>query len=195
MVIVYGGSFNPPTIAHFKIAQKLIEKYNPEAFIFLPVGNIYKKEKLVDFYHRYNMLGFMANQLKNTYISGFENEMKVFKGTINSLKHFKDLYPRDEIFYVIGADNLKSLDKWIDYQFMIKNYKFIILNRNFINIEEIINNHPFFVQYKNHFYIETDFETIDISSTDYRESLNDKVVIDEINQYIYDNNLYNRGGK
>lgn len=195
MVILYGGSFNPPTIAHFKIAQKLINTYKPKAFIFLPVGNVYNKEELVDFNQRYNMLQFFTRQFENSLISRFENEMNDYRGTIHSLNYYKKLYPKDEIFYVIGADNLETLHTWIDYQNMIKNYKFIVLNRNRINIEEIINNNSYFIKYKEHFYIEDNFEPINVSSTDYRESFNDQVVIDEINQYIYDNNLYNRGGK
>ena len=39
MIIIFGGAFNPPTRAHFEIAEKLIEKFNPDTFYFLPVGN------------------------------------------------------------------------------------------------------------------------------------------------------------
>ena len=41
MIIVYGGTFNPPTVAHQLIANKVIENFKPKKFILLPVGENY----------------------------------------------------------------------------------------------------------------------------------------------------------
>ncbi len=194
MIILYGGSFNPPTIAHYRISQYLINKYQPKAFIFIPVGNDYDKSELIDFKHRYNMVNLLANKLKNTLVSDIENKQP-FKGTIETLKYFQSMYPNDPLYYVIGADNLLSLDEWIDYEILLKKCKFIVLNRKQINSKQLIEKNKNINKYKSSFVIEDGFNPIDISSTQYRESKADKVVMKSVNDYIYHYQLYDRGDK
>jgi cytidyltransferase-like protein len=56
MYAIFGGSFNPPTIAHISIAIELLKEKNIEKVIFVPVGNQYKKNDLIDVKHRMDML-------------------------------------------------------------------------------------------------------------------------------------------
>ena len=41
MIVVFGGSFNPPTIAHHQIAKHILKQTECEQFFFLPVGDQY----------------------------------------------------------------------------------------------------------------------------------------------------------
>ena len=43
----FGGSFNPPTIAHLDLVKKAIQKYQLDKVYFVPVNNFYKKEELL----------------------------------------------------------------------------------------------------------------------------------------------------
>jgi len=43
MVLVFGGSFNPPTKAHLEIVEKLLERYEHARVLLLPVGDDYQK--------------------------------------------------------------------------------------------------------------------------------------------------------
>ena len=52
----FGGSFNPPTIAHKTLAIKAAEKLNLDKVFFVPVGDGYKKDGLIDEKHRFKML-------------------------------------------------------------------------------------------------------------------------------------------
>ena len=127
MILVYGGSFNPPTKAHQAIMLYLINIYKPKQFIFLPVGDIYPKPGLISYQHRHNMLKcFCLNE--NISVSDFEQQ-KAFKGTISALDHFSDLY-QDEIHFVLGADNLKHIQTWIDAKRLLKDYRFIVIDRD-----------------------------------------------------------------
>lgn len=193
MIIVYGGSFNPPTIAHYKIAKYLINRFNPTQFIFVPVGDRYDKKELAPFTHRYQMLERLCNQLPDCVISDYENK-KEFTGTIDTLNTLKSLY-QEELYFVLGADNLMYLDQWIEFETLVKNYHFIVFNRNQSNVLNLINSHKLLHDYQHHFVIIDDFEPISISSSDYRHELKDEVVIETINDYIYKHKLYSRGEK
>lgn len=46
-VVVMGGSFNPPTIAHLKIMQKALDAVSAEKGFLVPVSFPYLKRKMV----------------------------------------------------------------------------------------------------------------------------------------------------
>ena len=51
MNIVFGGSFNPPTIAHKEIIKTLCS-LNYEKVIIVPNGNKYNLKEMVSYNHR-----------------------------------------------------------------------------------------------------------------------------------------------
>lgn len=42
-IVVLGGSFNPPTIAHLRLMEAAMEAVGAEKGIFVPVGEAYLK--------------------------------------------------------------------------------------------------------------------------------------------------------
>ncbi|MDF2698759.1 MAG: nicotinate-nucleotide adenylyltransferase [Haloplasmataceae bacterium] len=193
MIILYGGSFNPPTIAHFEIAKYLISKYKPLKFVFVPVGSYYNKPNVANFNDRKNMLEIIAKKLDHSIVTDFEDTMRPFKGTISTLDYYKSQNPSQELYFVLGADNLMTLDQWIRIEEMLKKYYFIILNRNQIDVKNLIHTNYLLKNYQNKFIIEENLPNINISATMYRNSICDDVVLKEINDYIYSHKLFNRG--
>ena len=43
----FGGSFNPPTIAHYNLIKQALKEYNFDKVYFVPVNDYYKKEKKI----------------------------------------------------------------------------------------------------------------------------------------------------
>ncbi len=185
MIIVYGGTFNPPTIAHLKITKKLIKKFKPEKLVLLPVGDNYTwKDKFVSFNNRKNMLDLIFND--DIYeISDIENS-KEYKGSYWALNKIKDTYKKD-VYFVIGADNFEQLDKWISYEKLLSEFKLIILTRKGYTIDSIIDSK--YNKYQDNFIIVD--VNYNISSTEFRSNPNLKHLLDEkVYQYIKENNLY-----
>lgn len=191
MIIVYGGSFNPPTIAHFQIITHLMNKYAPDRLILVPVGDRYPKENLVPFSHRKAMLELITQEIKQVIISDIENQ-SAFKGTIELLEAVNEKY-NDLVFFVLGADNILHFDQWIRFDELIKKYRFIVFPRNGQEVHKFITEHPILSKFADHFYIEEDFQSIPVSSSQYRELEDDSVVLPEVNEYIYRHQLYSRG--
>lgn len=184
MNIVYGGSFNPPTQAHFKIVNKLINVYSESNIIVLPVGNSYNKPELIDFYHRFNMLKIMFKNSKNVFISKLE-EIKTFDGTLKSLNKLEKTY--NNLVLVIGSDNIKEFDTWINYQELLNKYPLIIMQRNNDNVELLMEKYKkYSIKYE---IVEFNEE---ISSTIIRNNLEDykKLLDKKVYQYIKENELY-----
>lgn len=186
MNIIYGGSFNPPTIAHLNIIKKLLSEFENSRVILLPVGNDYKKPDLISFEHRYNMLKLFAKQLKlNIEISTIEHH-KGYKGTFYALEELSKDYKN--IYFVIGSDNLEDLKSWILYETLLKKYPFIVINRNQYLTKKQAED--LFLDLE-HRFIFLDFQ-MDVSSTKIRENIdkNKNLLTPEVFQYIKNHKLY-----
>lgn len=177
MLLVYGGAFNPPTIAHYDIAKLLIDKFNCN-FLFVPVGNSYQKSELISFKDRYNMVEIIANKL-NSKVLDIEDNSK-YLGTYDLLNKLKE--EDSDIYFVLGADNLINLNNWINAKKLISEFKFIVLTREDIKIDLSMFSHP-----NNFTIINIEY---DVSSSDYRNNLNNNIIDQDVLKYIQKNNLY-----
>lgn len=186
MEILYGGPFNPPTIAHLQIILYLLNKYKRSKVILLPTNKMYSREHLIDYHHRLQMLKILGQSINNKHliISNFEGQESIISSptaTLNALNH---------PYFVIGADTFSRIDTWIDYAELIKNNKFIVFPRNNIDVISIIDKNRILAQYRSHFLIVNDFKEINVSSSDFRRTKNRNIVTKEIYEYIRINHLY-----
>lgn len=185
MKILYGGTFNPPTKAHYEIAEFLLKSFPQASLILLPTANHYHKPEIIDFSHRYKMLQIVARNLgKRVEVSDFEEKLDHYYGTAYTLKHFNHPY------FVMGADNLINIKSWINYPNIVIENKFIIFPRDNIDLEKVFSSNEILSKYRNNFIVVDDFSNIDISSSNYRKTKNSHLLLPEVKQYIKDNNLY-----
>lgn len=188
---IFGGSFNPPHNMHLNIANYLIENNYVDKIIFVPTGNKYKyKNNLVEEEHRFNMLKILMNKFENLLVSDYELKSEVVY-TCDTLKYFKELYKNDEIYFICGLDNFSYIDKWKNSNYILNNFKIIVINRNGNSLEELLTKYE---NYKKNIII-SNIKLCDISSTFIRNNINDfykiKNYIDkDVCDYIKKNNLY-----
>ncbi|MCF7925928.1 MAG: adenylyltransferase/cytidyltransferase family protein, partial [Candidatus Izimaplasma sp.] len=129
MQIVFGGAFNPVTNAHIEIYHFLKQEFPQATVTFLPVSSAYTKSSLASNYHRLNMLRLALGHYEDVTISTLEMNDSDFLGTYQSLIRLSDL-DDEEIYFVMGADNLKYLDQWKNAAGLLSEFKFIILGRD-----------------------------------------------------------------
>lgn len=182
MLIIFGGSFNPPTLAHKELVNKIKETYKEAKIIIVPVSkhNYTWKHNLIDDENRYNMLKLMFPDI---YISRYEFEIKKYEGTYQLLTDFKKIDP--DIYFLIGSDNLNQMPLWLNFSNLIKDFKFIVVKRP----TDVIDFTKFKGYEKNFTIIEMNSE---ISSTKVREDVKKhKDFLDEkVYQYIIKHKLY-----
>ena len=188
MKIVFGGAFNPVTHAHIEVYKYVMSKMDANEFIFLPVSNAYTKSELESNFNRKNMLELATIDHKNTSISFLELEDSDYLGTYQSLIRLSDKY-NEEIAFVVGADNLFKMHKWINIHGILSEFKIIVLGRNSININKLIKDDIVLNKHLNSFIIYEDFE-LNISSTRFRETFDKELVNSEVYEYIIKNELF-----
>ena len=87
----------------------------------------------------------------------------------------------------MGADNFINITKWKDGQELIENYKYIVLDRDNINLDKYINDNVFIIRnedYNN--YSSSRFRSMLKEEKRYEKEL----IPDEVIDYILENKLY-----
>lgn len=188
MKIVFGGAFNPVTNAHIEVYKYVMSKIKADEFLFLPVSNAYTKSELVSNFHRKNMLEIAIEDYKDISICNLEIEDSNYLGTYQSLIRLSDKFDT-EITFVVGADNLLNMRKWINVDGILSKFKIIVLGRNSIDINKLIKEDNVLNKHMKSFIIYEDFE-IEISSTDFRATFNKELLNNKVFEYIIKNKLY-----
>lgn len=181
----FGGSFNPPTIAHLNLAKQAVHEYHLDKFYYVPVNNYYNKKELIDIDTRCEMLELLCENEEKIFVSAIEKEKNEKYTAIDIFEEIEKRYPNDEIYFIMGEDNYEKMPYWHKYEDLTK-YNYIILQRQ--NTYELKIDNPKIQYMKNN-------ENLKISSTTIRQRLKQSknindLVTSEINQYIKKNNLY-----
>lgn len=176
--IVFGGSFNPLTIAHEEMINYVLKNISNK-LVLLPNGNQYKLKNLVSFEDRVKMLKLVFPNIK---IDEYENQ-QAFRGT------YQYLEDRNHPFFIVGGDSLKDIPGWINSETLIKNNKFIVFNRENTNFDELFETNEILKNNKNNFYI-LNVSFSPVSSSEFRETKNPLFVSQTILDFINKNKLY-----
>ncbi len=176
---IFGGCFNPPHKMHKDIALNLIKENYIDKVIYVPTGNKYEKNDLVDAKIRYNMIKIMVEGYYNLEVSSYEIKNNLTY-TYQTLNHFKNKYKNDEIYFICGTDNLKEITTWKNYKYILSNFKLLVINRN--NDLENININS--LNHKNIVFVNIPFSNI--SSSLIRSDLNKykKMIDKKVFQFI-----------
>lgn len=179
---IFVGSFNPVHKGHIKIVKHLIENKYLDKVIIIPTGNYWNKQNLIDIDDRINMLKFYQN---DSII--IDNKLNNLTYTYEIMNELKREY--ENLYLILGADNLISFDKWNNYEELL-NYYLVIINREDIDVNYYLDKHKI-----KKYIIVDDLEKDDISSSLVRKLITsnkslDKYLDVEIINYIKNNNLY-----
>lgn len=108
--------------------------------------------------------------------------------TIETLDYFKNEYPKDDIYFICGTDNLTYMDRW-KYGFCIlSNYKVLVIKRETDNVDKILMR---FKDYKDNIIV-ANIEEKSISSTMIRNNIKEyKNLLDkDVLKYIERHHFY-----
>jgi nicotinate-nucleotide adenylyltransferase len=182
---IFIGSFNPPHLGHLDIIKYLLNKKYVDKILIVPTKNYWNKTNLIDINKRIAMLKFYEND--NIKVDTSNNN---YQYTYQLMRKLKKEYSHDELYLIIGADNIINFKKWKNYEELLT-YNIIIMTRNNIDI----------LKYTSHltgkFTVVNDYNFTDISSTKIRNNvfLNKKYLQEDIYHYIIENKLYNAADK
>jgi nicotinate-nucleotide adenylyltransferase len=126
-----GGSFDPVHFGHLLAAQDALEQFPLDRLILVPAAQAPLKPNDVQSSaeDRIAMLRAATEWDRRFELSDYELRRGGISYTIDSARHFRALYPNDELYWVIGGDQLPNLHLWKEIGELAKLVQFIFLER------------------------------------------------------------------
>lgn len=189
---IFGGCFNPPHKMHENIANRLIAMKKIDKVIFVPTGNGYNKKGLTDVQNRINMLQLITDGNSNFEVSSISRHQE-YTYTYQVLDYYKRQNLDADIYFICGTDNLKEFKTWKQYEYILQNYKLLVITRDKEDTNRLLKE---FSGYTDRI-CSIDMGFNPVSSTQIRNYINmgqeDKIagfVDKRVLKYIMDNKLY-----
>lgn len=187
MTYLFGGSFDPITIAHEKIINYLLTNVleKNDLLYILPNGDDYHflGKKLTNYEIRKEMINAIITD-KRVIVSDLLN-IRSFSGVFQILRELN--HP----IYVIGSDLLSTITTWIEPEVLIKENKFLVIERVGYASKKYLSENSLLKKYKSNFIL-TNFFIEDISSSDVRLKNKFNNVSQNVYEIIRKNNLYKK---
>jgi nicotinate-nucleotide adenylyltransferase len=130
-VAFYGGSFDPVHRGHLVIAERLLETFQLDQFVFIPAFHAPHKpdRKPTSAIHRYAMLALATNHEPRMLVSTMEIDLPAKPYTIETLGRIKEQLSDHEIFFVMGADSWQDIRTWRQWEEVLLSANHIVITR------------------------------------------------------------------
>ena len=114
-IVIFGGAFDPIHFGHMNMAINASKFLDADVY-FVPARVSVWKNKSTDVKDRIAMISLAIKQ------SGMDQKLKISRVeadsnqdinyTIDTIKQFKRAFPQDQLYLLIGTDQVNSFDKW-----------------------------------------------------------------------------------
>ena len=178
-IVVMGGSFNPPTLAHYKLMKAAVDALDANIGFFVPVSDAYLKRKMSHSHPpvvlspelRVSMLRAMCAEDHRMEVC--EKEIGTIEArTMPTLIALQEDFPDAELHFVMGADKLDLLTHLAGKRAFLDAFKVILYSREDEALEQTLNNNEVLSNYQSRIVILPQPEGTDtISSSAVRERM------------------------
>jgi nicotinate-nucleotide adenylyltransferase len=128
---LYFGSFNPIHVAHLIIANHILNETDIEKiwFVVSPQNPFKTESNMLNEYHRLHLVKLSTENDNRIKASDIEFGLPKPSYTTNTLAYLKEKYPEHKFCIVMGSDSFQNIDKWKNYEVIVKNYPIYVYGR------------------------------------------------------------------
>lgn len=163
---LFFGTFNPIHSGHLIVANHLAEYSDLDRvwMVVTPQSPFKVDNSLLPDHHRLEMVYLASEDYDKIKECDVEFKLPKPNYTVNTLKHLNNKFPEHRFCLIMGEDNLKSFNKWKDFQSILQDFELYIYPR--ISEGEI---DPQIKEHKNVKFVSAPI--IELSSTFIRNSI------------------------
>ena len=112
---MYGGSFDPPHVAHVLMARHAAGLPDVDRVLVVPAFQHAFGKLLCPFAHRLRMCELAFEGLSGVEVSDVERTLGGVSYTVRLLTHLRDAHPDHALRLLVGADILAETARWRDF--------------------------------------------------------------------------------
>ena len=114
---IFGGSFDPPHIAHIALAKHAIAQFDLNELRIIPTGDAWHKARtLTPSPHRLAMTRLAFADVAHTVVDPREIDRQGATYTVDTLQELKAEQPQADVYLFIGADQANAFKTWHRWQ-------------------------------------------------------------------------------
>ena len=191
---ILGGTFDPIHNGHIELAKAAYEQFKlDKVWIMISPTPPHKANKYItNIVHRCNMVKLAIEDYDYMEFSNYELSREGYVYTAETLTLLEKEYPKDQFYFIIGADSLKNIDKWYKPEVVLSKCVLLAASRSGNDdIDSLIKKQKakFDADIR-----KIEFDNIDISSTELRDIEKASELLKKIDKknasYIKSNHLY-----
>lgn len=144
--IVYGGAFNPPTLAHVAILKACFEhaaKVQADVWV-MPSGDRLDKTIEAPRSRRLEYIDALINDADDAgfgaEVHNLELDRKVSVETIDTLRELEATYPDRTFTFVFGADSTETMAEWKGGDELLERLSMLVIERYGSTVNPLAKN-------------------------------------------------------
>ena len=129
---IYGGTFNPPHMGHFRGAEYALEQLQLDRLFMMPAHTAPHKENTQDRptpQQRLQMVQLGLGDRKDIVVSDLEISRGGISYTADTVEQMAKQYPGAQLYLIMGTDMFASFDSWRDPERILKYATLAVLCR------------------------------------------------------------------
>ncbi|KWW29201.1 MAG: nicotinate-nucleotide adenylyltransferase [bacterium P3] len=190
---LFFGSFNPIHVGHLIIANTFVERTDLDEvwFVVSPQNPMKQQQSLLADYHRVEMVRRAVEGNDKLRVCDAELHLPTPSYTVLTLAHLGEHYRDKEFALIMGGDNLASLDRWRNFEFILEHYMIYVYPRPGYT-ECALQKHP-------HVRM-VDVPMMDVSSSDVRQRIRNGesvqyLLTEPVHRYLREMHFYETKGR
>ncbi len=145
--LVFGGAFNPPTIAHIEVVNAIRKTIGYDLVVFVPskqsyIQDVQKKDYAFSNEERFRMLEEIAKSRDWMMVSDYELNLDHQPKSYETLCHLRSQGIQGKLLF--GSDKLCELEHgWMFVDALCKEFGIVVMMRNHDDVTKMIEEDPY----------------------------------------------------
>ena len=133
---ILGGTFDPVHNTHIYMAKEVLKGLKLDKVYLMPSFCPPHKNsaKITSEFHRVNMVKLALEEFDNIEYSDFEIRNNL-SYTADTLTLWKEQYPEDELYFIIGGDSVSGFENWYHPEIILEKATLVVIRRNDVTLE------------------------------------------------------------
>ncbi|MCB9224569.1 MAG: nicotinate-nucleotide adenylyltransferase [Crocinitomicaceae bacterium] len=195
---LFFGSFNPIHVGHLILGNYMADCTDLDEvwFVVSPHNPLKEKANLLDDHHRLAMVRIAVEDNDRLKASDIEFSLPKPSYTVFTLQSLKEKYPDHTFILIMGEDNIRTLHKWRNFEYLLENHEIYVYPR-VLTVQEAKSEDLSTNDFHNHSNVKV-FENVPlmkVSSSYIRDAVKNKndvryLLTDEVYKYLDEMNFY-----
>ncbi len=128
---LFFGSFNPIHVGHLIIANTMLQQDGVDEvwLVVSPQNPLKERASLLADHHRLQMARRAVDDNYGLRVCDIEMHLPLPSYTVVTLAALGEKHPDREFCLIMGSDNLQSLHRWRNYEYILQNYRIFVYPR------------------------------------------------------------------